>query len=153
MCSTSYVGDGRTNCDEVLLTFTSTGRKTFLCRIAALIPHECHDEAAAHRLAERIASGGIWTAPVAVEQVSGVVLDGHHRRRAAQLLGLAAVPVMPVEYGDPGLELAAWRVGETWSPEVVLQRARAGTLLPYKTTRHIFSPPIGEITVSLDSLR
>ena len=141
------------NDDKQIVIFTSTGRSVFLRQLASLIPHEYHDEIAAHRLAEMIVSEGVWTAPVAVEAASSVILDGHHRCRAARLLGLVVLPTVAMAYDDPGLKLTAWRLGEIWNAELVLQRAKLGSLLPHKTTRHLFSPPIGEVSVSLELLR
>ena len=113
------------------------------------MPHEEHDERRALRLARHIGRLGVWTAPLVIERDSLVVMDGHHRLRAAQALRLSVLPVVLLSYEEGGVLLQAWRKGEVWSPAAVLSRARSGSLLPYKTTRHLFQPAIGSVGVPL----
>ena len=132
---------------------TSTGRAVQEVRVAQLSPHAAHDEADAAGLARRILAELAWTAPIAAEARSLIVMDGHHRLRAAQLLGLRVVPVVLLGYDDPGVTVQAWRDGEAWGPDAVLARGRSGVLLPHKTTRHVFAPEIGAVRVALERLR
>jgi len=131
------------------LFHSSTGRPVGLLGLQALRPHERHDEAAAQRLAARIAACGLWTTPIAVEPSLHVILDGHHRWHAAKLLALSHVPAVIVAYDDPGVTLDSWRAGETISARRVLDSAVSGTLLPVRTTRHAFAPEIGLIDLPL----
>lgn len=128
---------------------TSTGRVVSAIPVGRLVPHEEHDERRALRLARHIGRVGVWTAPLVIERDSLMVMDGHHRLRAAQALRLSVLPVVLLSYEEGGVLLQAWRKGEVWSPAAVLSRARSGSLLPYKTTRHLFQPAIGSVGVPL----
>ena len=128
---------------------TSTGRTVCAVPTARLVPHEEHDEPRALRLALHIGRVGIWTAPLVVERDSLVVMDGHHRLRAAQSLGLPVLPVVLLGYGDGEVTLQSWRRGEVWGPAAVLSSGRSGRLLPRKTTRHLFQPAIGSVSIAL----
>jgi hypothetical protein len=129
---------------------TSTGRVVSAVPVGRLVPHEEHDERRALRLAGHIGRVGVWTAPLVIERDSLVVMDGHHRLRAAQALGLSVLPAVLLSYEDAGVLLQAWRKGEVWSPAAVLSRGRSGLLLlPRKTTRHLFQPAIGSVGIPL----
>ncbi len=131
---------------------TSTGRVVCAVPVAGLVPHEEHDEHRALRLARHIGRVGVWTAPLVVERDSLVVMDGHHRLRAARALGLSVLPAVLLSYEDGGVVLQAWRRGEHWSPAAVLSCGRSGQLLPRKTTRHLFQPAIGAVAIPLARL-
>lgn len=103
---------------------------------ARLIPSEDVDLDHAMRLAEKIACDGIWTNPIAAEEVSDVVMDGHHRLYVAIHLGLAVVPVAKWSYAD--VEVTSWCGGLRLEPCELIAKAVGGQLLPIKTTRHRF---------------
>ncbi len=128
---------------------TSTGRAVRAVPAAGLVPHEEHDERRALRLARHIGRAGVWTAPLVVERDSLVVMDGHHRLRAARALGLLVLPAVLLSYEDGEVTLEAWRKGEQWSAAAVLSSGRSGRLLPRKTTRHLFQPAIGAVSIPL----
>ncbi|MGI3777869.1 MAG: ParB N-terminal domain-containing protein [Janthinobacterium lividum] len=128
---------------------TATGRAVRAVPASGLVPHEEHDEHRALRLARHIRRVGVWTAPLVVERDSLVVMDGHHRLRAAQALGLLVLPAVLLSYEDGEVTLEAWRAGEHWSPAAVLSSGRSGRLLPRKTTRHLFQPAIGAVAIPL----
>jgi len=132
---------------------TSAGDEVILLPPSLIRPHERHDEALALALAAKIAREAIWTSPLVVEAQDFVLLDGHHRLRAARLLDLASVPVVVIAYDDPRITLVPWRVKESWSRDAVIEHARAGRLLPPKTTRHVLDPEIGETAIPLWPLR
>jgi hypothetical protein len=132
---------------------TSAGDEVLLLPPSLIRPHEKHDEALALALAAKIAREAVWTVPLVVEAQDFVLLDGHLRLRAAQLLDLASVPVVVMAYDDPRITLVPWRVKETWSREAVVEHARAGRLLPPKTTRHVLDPEIGRTAIPLRPLR
>ncbi len=128
---------------------TSTGRVVSAVPVGRLLPHEEHDGRRALRLARHVRRLGVWTAPLVIERDSLMVMDGHHRFRAAQSLGLSVLPAVLLSYEDAGVLLQAWRKGETWSSAIMLSRARSGLLLPRKTTRHLFQPAIGSVAIPL----
>ena len=136
----------------VPLPATSTGRAVVAVPAAGLVPHEEHDEHRALRLARHIGRVGVWTAPLVIERDGLVVMDGHHRLRAAKALGLLVLPAVLLSYRDAGVMLRAWRKGEVWSPAAVLACASSGQLLPRKTTRHLFQPAIGGVIIPLERL-
>jgi len=131
---------------------TLTNRPVMLVQVATLVPHEEHDEVWAVQLATKIMADDVWTAPIVVERRKSVIMDGHHRFRAAQILRLRTIPAVIVSYGDPGVSLFSWRIGEVWTPESLIARAGRRELLPMKSTRHVFSPPIGEVVIPLSLL-
>jgi hypothetical protein len=95
---------------------------------------------------------GYWTHPVLVDETSYAVMDGHHRLAAAERLGLRSVPAILLSYADPRVRLEAWRPDESFTPEVLRERALSGRLLPYKTTRHIIQASMPRCRVPLSDL-
>lgn len=132
---------------------TSTGWVVELAMLDELLPHEEHNEASAMALSGKIAASGIWTAPIVADADHKIVMDGHHRLRAACILHLTHVPVVFTSYSSPAVRMEAWRPGEGWSPRDIVDRATKRNLLPYKTTRHIFSPEVGSTQISISLLR
>lgn len=113
---------------------------------------EEHDAVAAARLADVILELGFWTVPIVIEHSSLAIMDGHHRLNAAKLLELARVPCLRMDYQKGGVVLNSWR--SDWKIEVadVFLMIEANKKYPYKTTRHLFDPPIKEISVPLSLL-
>ena len=104
-------------------------------------------------LAAGIAVSGVWSHPLLVEADSLAVLDGHHRLAAAKRIGLRSVPALSVSYGDPRVHVESWRPGPAIPPAEIIARARAGHLLPYKSTRHITDFVIPQVRVPIHALR
>jgi hypothetical protein len=120
--------------------------------ISSLRPSESVSDTDVVELTNVIRNTGIWTHPIPVCEQTGPVMDGNHRLKAAERLGLQRVPVIPLSYlggrvvvrdrNDGGLfDLARFRL-------VV----DAGTLLPYKTTAHEFEPALPVVSIALNSL-
>ncbi len=87
-----------------------------------------------------------------VEETTLAVMDGHHRRAAALLLGVALVPIIALSYNDARLTLSALRPQHIVTAEHVLAAARTGQLYPYKTTRHRLNPAIPRVAIPLATL-
>src|SRR5215469_2575791 len=104
-------------------------------------------------LAAGIAASGVWTHPLLIETDSLALLDGHHRLAAAKRIGLRSVPALRVSYGDPRVHVESWRPGSVLAPAEIIARARAGHLLPYKSTRHITEFVIPQVRVPIQALR
>jgi ParB-like chromosome segregation protein Spo0J len=119
--------------------------------LARLRPTELVDEGEVARLANAMRQDGAQRRPVLVERVSLAILDGHHRFRAAQALGLSRINAVVIDYDDPRLTLASW-TGRDFTREEVRAAARDGVLLPPKSTRHILNPPLQEMPVALSML-
>jgi ParB-like chromosome segregation protein Spo0J len=94
---------------------------------------------------------GIQRRPVLVERGSLAILDGHHRFRAAQMLGLSRVSAVLIGYDDPRLTLSSW-TDRAFTREDVHAAAESGVLLPAKSTRHLLDPPLPEMPVSVKEL-
>lgn len=80
-----------------------------MVNIRELIPNprnpNTHPEEQIKLLAEIIKTTG-WRAPITVSTLSGMVVKGHGRLMAAELLGCEAVPVDFQDYDNESLELA-----------------------------------------------
>ncbi len=113
---------------------------------------EEHDAAAAARLAEAILELGFWTVPIAIERSSLAIMDGHHRLKAAKLLEFVRVPCLLMDYYKSGVVLTSWRSDYNIEIADVFSMINANKKFPYKTTRHLFYPPIKEISVPLSLL-
>ncbi len=123
-----------------------------LIETARLKPTEQVEAARVDALMRELAGDGCQRLPILVERESFAILDGHHRYRAAQALGLARIAAVVIAYEDPRLTLASW-TAQTFSHDDVLTAARSGALLPQKSTRHILNPAMPEIAVPLQELR
>jgi hypothetical protein len=117
-----------------------------------LLPHERHDPDRVRTIAAEMQERGCWIKPLLVERRHLIILDGHHRWQAAKALRLAVVPLVLIGYEDPRLTLSAWRETESWTPQDVIACALSGRLCPIKTTRHVLSPPLPPISLSLADL-
>ncbi|WP_420963899.1 ParB N-terminal domain-containing protein [Brucella sp. IR073] len=101
-----------------------------------LIPTEEVDSERVDALQKSILQAGCWTVPIAVEKDALFVMDGHHRLAVAHRLGLAALPVILLDYNTVRVE--GWRLGEVITPAIIYAMVRSGGKFPIKTTRHIF---------------
>jgi ParB-like chromosome segregation protein Spo0J len=128
-----------------------TGYTCQLVEIARLRPTEMVDAAHVRALAGEMRRDGIQRRPVLVERGSLAILDGHHRFRAAQMLGLSRVSAVLIGYDDPRLTLSSW-TDRAFTREDVHAAAESGVLLPAKSTRHLLDPPLPEMPVSVKEL-
>ncbi len=104
-------------------------------------------------LTNRIARCGEWTRPLFVEENSLVIMDGHHRFAAAQVLGLKHVPCALLSYGDARLSVVYWAGGSPFDSGAVIDAGLSGRLLGFKTTRHSFAGEIPCDPVQLKVLK
>jgi hypothetical protein len=93
-------------------------------------------------LAQRIRDDGRWLAPLPIDEATGVVMDGNHRLRAARLLGLRRLPCVLLDYADPRVAVDCWRSGRPIDPRDIFTALASCELLPPKSTRHRFDPPL-----------
>ena len=110
------------------------------------------DTAHVRRLAEEVRRAGTWLAPLPVEADSGLVMDGNHRLEVARLLGLQRLPCIPLRYGDERLDVRCWKTGRAFSLDELRGIAAITSVLPYKTTRHSFDPPLPRTEIPLSLL-
>jgi ParB-like chromosome segregation protein Spo0J len=100
-----------------------------------------HEEIDPHRYQEilkLIQTEGKLDVPIIVDARSYVILDGHHRFRAYQELGLQLIPCVLVDYFSERIQLFARRPEIPVSKQDVIERALRRELYPAKTTRHVF---------------
>jgi hypothetical protein len=128
------------------------GYRVTLLDIDKIGPTEETDLGHVNSLVNAIQISGVWTHPLLVDDVVCALMDGHHRYRAAQRIGLRTVPVALLSYDDHRVRLEAWRPGETYTPERLREIAGTGALLPQKSTRHVIDMPLPYCCVPLDAL-
>jgi hypothetical protein len=115
-------------------------------------PSEEVDDAHVQRLAEEVRRSGTWLSPLPVEADSGLVMDGNHRLQVARLLGLRRLPCIPLRYGDERLRVRCWKTGRPFSLDELRGIVALPAVLPYKTTRHSFDPPLPRTEIPLGLL-
>lgn len=99
-----------------------------------------HEQIEAERLREilrEIQREGRLREPILVDKHSGVILDGHHRFHAYQVLGFQTIPCLLIDYQSDLVEVRSRRPEIYVSKAEVIRRALSGELYPPKTTRHI----------------
>ncbi len=119
--------------------------------IARLRPTEEVGAAHVQRIAQEMQREGVQRRPIVVELGSLAILDGHHRFRAAQELGLSHIAAVLIGYDDPRLTLASW-TDKPFTRGEVLAAAASRALLPAKSTRHILDPEVPDAPVMLGEL-
>jgi ParB-like chromosome segregation protein Spo0J len=118
-----------------------------------LLPHEDVDPARVTHLADEIRAAGAFYPPVLVDDVTRVILDGHHRWRASAALGLSVLPCYCVDYlNDPVIRVMSRRPEIAVTKAGVVATALAGRVYPEKTTRHMYDLPEFLEPVPLDQL-
>lgn len=127
---------------------TTSSYEVHLVPLDDLVPHEDHDPEWALTLSDAIIRRSVWTTPIAAERSSKIVMDGHHRLAAARRLCMTRIPTIFFKYGDSNVALDGWRQ-DTVTKDMIFKAALSGILLPRKTTRHVFSPSVGEIELDL----
>ena len=123
------------------------------CDPRRLRPTEAHDPAVVRRLHHKIGSDECWLQPLLVHAGTLAVLDGHHRREVALLLGLDFVPCLLGSYDGGMIELSSWRPEFSPTPDSVIAAALTGSLFPIKTTRHVLKAPPRALAIPLELLR
>jgi L-serine kinase (ADP) len=107
-----------------------------LVPIADLKIHEQVDEAKVRELVAEIRGSGVVAEPIWIARGSRVILNGHHRFRALQALGVDLVPAWVFDYLDGPIRLDRWTPGPPIAKEEVVRRAQDARPFPPKTTRH-----------------
>ena len=97
-----------------------------------------------------------YTKPLIVDQLTGAILDGHHRHAIAEILELKRVPVICVDYlGDESITVDVWPGSErdSLSKQEVLNMSFSDDLFPPKTSRHTIADHLPPIHISLQILK
>ncbi|MAI09110.1 MAG: transcriptional regulator [Euryarchaeota archaeon] len=121
-----------------------------------LKPHEETRRDRVEELRQKIAGNGFVHKPLLVDQVTGTILDGHHRYTAGLALGLTRLPALLFDYlNDHRIAVDTWPESgrDHITKEEILALAMNGESTPPKTSRHTMELPIPKIRVPLDDLR
>jgi len=121
--------------------------------VAFFRPSEEVDLARVSELVALIETCGEWRVPLPVEATTGIVMDGNHRLHAAAILGLVRLPCVPLLYADQRVSVCCWQSGAPFELERIAALERQRAVLPYKTTRHRFDPPLPGCRIPLALLR
>ena len=106
--------------------------------ITQLLPHEEYNLIHAMEIANSIEKIGLQH-PIVVDDITNIIIDGHHRVMAYKILGLDEIPVIPINMTHPNIVLE-WRREEFSknTKEDVFVRALDGMTYPQKTTRFMY---------------
>jgi len=127
-------------------------RELRLLDLKEICETEEHSAKDVYSLAESILKLGFWTIPIAVENSTFAIMDGHHRFNAAKRMGLKRVPCVLMDYKTSGVTLLSWRPEIGVSVTDIFLMISESKKYPLKTTRHIFHPPVDEVSIPLDLL-
>ena len=108
-----------------------------LVDLIALREHEEIRPEYLEQLKDEILSDGILKMPIAVDKMTYIILDGHHRLHALKRIGCKRIPVILFDYQSPEIEVLPHREGETVTKEMIIQTALAGKRMPPKTSKHM----------------
>ncbi|MFH1056497.1 MAG: ParB N-terminal domain-containing protein [Candidatus Micrarchaeota archaeon] len=106
-----------------------------LCELSLLKEHEQIVQERLEGLVGKIRRAGAFNSAIVADEVSFVILDGHHRFNAAKKLNLRFVPVNLVDYSSERITVRPRRNFPV-SKELVVQAGLSGRKFPPKTTKH-----------------
>lgn len=102
-------------------------------------------------LLNKIVRENTWVKPLALERKHKLVLDGQHRMEVARRLNLRAVPAVLYDYSD--VEVWSLRKSYEFDWKLVVEKALAGDIYPYKTVKHRFPTPLPKCSFALSELQ
>lgn len=105
--------------------------------VRELKPHEDVDEKRLREVLRSLIRERVLKNAILVDRDTKVILDGHHRVKSFEILGMREIPGVLVDYTSNDIKLRS-RTGEEISKETVLRVGRSPNVFPYKTTKHIF---------------
>ena len=119
---------------------------------------KCHEEVIPNNVNKRIKKlekKGFYK-PIIIDSKTYVILDGHHKCKAALKLGLSLVPVIIVDYlNDDSLRVETWpECGiNSITKNEVIEMGISEFLYGPKTSRHLFDFELPKIAIPLSKLR
>jgi len=105
--------------------------------ISRLKEHEEVDLKHLKKLKKKIESDGVLKTPIAVDMLSDVIIDGHHRFVSLKELGYKKVPVVFIDYFASEIIIQSWRDGMKVTKDMVIQAGLTGKKLHPKTTKNM----------------
>jgi hypothetical protein len=127
--------------------------KIKLILISKLKPHEEIIPENLKKIKNEIYEKGYLANPVIIDQKNLIILDGHHRVKALELLGYKKVPAYMVDYYAKGLKVFPRRSEISISKNIVIAKALTGEVFPHKTTKHLIPGRPKSLNVPLEKLR
>ncbi len=124
--------------------------------------HEETDPSNLKSLLHQLQTDRVLRRAIAVDFKTLVILDGHHRHRALEILGCRVIPCTLFNYESELIEVWSYPGRPRISKEDVISAALNGRLLPPKTSRHMvkvgdryihISELEAEVNVPIDELR
>jgi hypothetical protein len=107
-----------------------------------LIPHERVNLSHAAYILVKLILFRRFDAPLLIDSKTKTILDGHHRRYAANRLGLKSVPCYPIDYiNDSRIQVYSRRSDVFIDKNEVIRVALSENIFPHKTTRHEYKMP------------
>lgn len=107
-----------------------------------LIPHERVGLRHALYIYLKMLFSRRFDAPLLIDSRTKTILDGHHRRYAANRLGLKRVPCYEINYlEDPTIQVYSRRPDVFIDKKEVVRVALSENIFPHKTTRHEYKFP------------
>ncbi|MEB3759380.1 MAG: ParB N-terminal domain-containing protein [Desulfurococcales archaeon] len=140
----------------ILLSFQLSDKTIDLALVPIdmLRPHEEIVEDNLRRVLESIKRDQYVKKPIIVDRVTYVILDGHHRYTALNMLGAKYVPAYLIDYDDDSIvEVRSWKDNKQIPKRIVVEAGLRGCRFPPKTTRHIVKVPLPECWLHIDVLR
>ncbi len=107
--------------------------------INKLRPHEEVDSKMVRELAILIKEEGIFRKAIAIDKKNNIILDGHHRVKALEILGCKFIPCILLDYSSPLIIVLSWNDNTMLSKELIIDSGIKGNLLPPKTSRHMIN--------------
>lgn len=125
-----------------------------LVALSLLKPHEEIVQAHTRILIRQISLDQAIRVPVMADTNSKVILDGHHRVKAAEAMRLVKIPCLLVDYYDDSVIAVFSRRKEIHiTKKNVIDAGIAGTLFPHKTTRHLLYVSFQSLPIGLSRLQ
>lgn len=108
-----------------------------LMPLSLLKPHESIDLKTLDNLVKNIKTDGVLKKAIAVDWNTHVILDGHHRVKALELIGCSRAPCLLIDYSSPRIVVLSWSGGKGLPKNLVIKAGLTGELLPPKTSKHM----------------
>ncbi|MEM0362115.1 MAG: ParB N-terminal domain-containing protein [Sulfolobales archaeon] len=114
--------------------------RTCIVDSSLLLPHEGVEKSRLELLIKVIERSGYVKHPITVDVRTFIILDGHHRFKALEELGIKYVPVFFVDYVEEYVDVKPFRKDIHVSKYSVISKVYIEKgVYPPRTTRHIFS--------------
>ena len=105
--------------------------------IRLLKPHERIDSALLDDLVKVMKKDNVIKKAIVADRKTHVILDGHHRVKALEILNCDKVPCLLVNYSSPQIVALSWRGGSELPKSLIVEAGLTGKLLPPKTSKHM----------------